>query len=266
MAYDRNPLLTDLADKFAVRDYVSGRIGSDYLAKLYLVTDDVSKITLTGIPRNFVCQANHSSGMNVIVWDGADQEVFLPKDIETYNGGNFVIHPNNLDVDDLKALCKRWMNKNFYYTPGSRPAWCYLNIQPKVIFEELLLTPHGEIPMDYKFFMFDGECELVQVDAESFTEHQRDLFKPNWEKVPATYRYPNSTLDIPKPPNLERMLEIAGVLSKGLDFERVDLYDLGDRVVFGEITHYPEAGFEELHPRAFENTVGKNWKPNYRSK
>jgi hypothetical protein len=40
------------------------------------------------------------------------------------------------------------------------------------------------------------------------------------------------------------MISIAERLSDGVDFVRVDLYDLGDRVVFGELTNYPRQGWE----------------------
>ena len=38
------------------------------------------------------------------------------------------------------------------------------------------------------------------------------------------------------------MIRIAETLGAETDFVRVDLYDLGDRVVFGELTNTPNAG------------------------
>jgi hypothetical protein len=42
-----------------------------------------------------------------------------------------------------------------------------------------------------------------------------------------TYRH---DANIPKPKNLEKMIDYARILSKGFDFVRVDLYDTGDKV------------------------------------
>ncbi|GHU68155.1 hypothetical protein FACS189413_04390 [Bacteroidia bacterium] len=38
------------------------------------------------------------------------------------------------------------------------------------------------------------------------------------------------------------MIDYARILSKGFDFVRVDLYDTGDKVYFGEMTFTPHGG------------------------
>ena len=38
------------------------------------------------------------------------------------------------------------------------------------------------------------------------------------------------------------MLQIAKNISEKFDFVRVDLYDLGDRVILGELTFTPQGG------------------------
>jgi len=45
------------------------------------------------------------------------------------------------------------------------------------------------------------------------------------------------------------MIEIAELLSKEVDFVRVDLYDLGSRIVFGELTNYPDGGMAKFKPK-----------------
>ena len=47
----------------------------------------------------------------------------------------------------------------------------------------------------------------------------------------------------PKPKALEEMIRDAAILSKGLDYARIDLYDLDGRVVFGEVTLTPMGGW-----------------------
>lgn len=49
---------------------------------------------------------------------------------------------------------------------------------------------------------------------------------------------------IPKPSNMEKMFEIAEKLSKGLPFARIDLYSVSGRTYFGEITFFPDSGFD----------------------
>ena len=62
-----------------------------------------------------------------------------------------------------------------------------------------------------------------------------------------------------KPPNLKQMLDIAGSLARGLDFIRVDLYDLGDRVAFGEMTCMPQNGCGRFTPVSWDLEFGRHW-------
>ena len=47
-----------------------------------------------------------------------------------------------------------------------------------------------------------------------------------------------------KPKNLSKMIEIAETLSKGFSFVRVDLYYSKGKIYFGELTFYPDSGFD----------------------
>ena len=47
---------------------------------------------------------------------------------------------------------------------------------------------------------------------------------------------------IPPPKNFELMKELSAKLSEGFAFVRVDLYEIEDKVYFGEMTFTPGAG------------------------
>lgn len=49
---------------------------------------------------------------------------------------------------------------------------------------------------------------------------------------------------IPKPKHIDEMFKIAKKLSKGKPFTRIDLYSTSSRVYFGEITFFPDSGFD----------------------
>ena len=57
------------------------------------------------------------------------------------------------------------------------------------------------------------------------------------------------------------MVEVAEALSKGVDFVRVDLYQVGERVVFGELTNYPAAGLQAMTPEHVFSELGRSWNP-----
>lgn len=136
-----------------------------------------------------------------------------------------------------------WLRINF----GRRKReWAYQAIQPRLIAEKLLDDGTGDLP-DYKFHCFDGEPRLIQYDVRRFTDHRRELFTPEWQKI-TDYRRLAAVGPInhkvPTPSNLGEMLSCARRLSAGFRYVRVDLYSVGGRTVFGEMTWYPGGGLE----------------------
>ncbi len=64
--YDRKPLYTILADKFAVREYVINRVGEKYLNELIGVYDNVQAIPIDSLPDEFCLKTTHGSGWNIL--------------------------------------------------------------------------------------------------------------------------------------------------------------------------------------------------------
>jgi hypothetical protein len=65
---------------------------------------------------------------------------------------------------------------------------------------------------------------------------------------------------VPRPAHLEELLDVARRLSAGFSFVRVDLYDVEGRVVFGELTFYPEAGLGVFIPPSADRELGALWR------
>ena len=78
---------------------------------------------------------------------------------------------------------------------------------------------------DPKFYFFDEEWNLLRLNVRGKEAQE------------------NFTL--PKPKCMDEMFSIAGILSKGLPFARIDLYSCNNQVYFGEITFYPDSGFDK---------------------
>ncbi len=68
--YGYYPVHTIIADKYAVREYVSDRIGDEYLVPLISVLNRASEFELNALPEAFVLKANHGSGHVRIVERG----------------------------------------------------------------------------------------------------------------------------------------------------------------------------------------------------
>jgi hypothetical protein len=90
--YDHNPLKTQLADKYLVREWIIDRIGEKYLIPLLGVWDSFDEIDFDLLPNQFVLKANHASGMNIIVTD-----------------------KSRLDMYDAKEKFDKWLKINHAY-------------------------------------------------------------------------------------------------------------------------------------------------------
>ena len=67
--HHHNPLLTTLADKYAVKDYVAKLIGEEYVVPNYGVWNAFDDIDLAALPSQFVLKATHDSGGAIIIRD-----------------------------------------------------------------------------------------------------------------------------------------------------------------------------------------------------
>lgn len=100
---------------------------------------------------------------------------------------------------------------------------------------------------DYKFTCFDGVADNVMVCTERSTGKTKFYFYDReWNLLPLNVRGKNTDpgFKLPKPACMNEMFELAGKLSKGIPFLRVDLYCINNRPYFGETTFYPDSGFD----------------------
>ncbi len=254
MAFDKSPNQTIFADKYKVRDYVSERVGSKYLSKVLHVGNPGDLIPWETLPEEFVLKCNHSSGGSVIIWRGAEKAE-LPRQLNFYNWTKYLIHPEKIDKLKIQFFFNKLLKQNYADFPGFRE-FAYLDIPPRLIVEELLLDAAGRIPDDIKFWCINGRVELIQVDISRFSNHQRQILDRNWNRITATLAYPLIEQEISVPLNLQEMIKVAELLSAEVDFLRVDLYDLGSRIVFGELTNYPGGGLEIFKPKGVGLRLG----------
>ena len=82
------------------------------------------------------------------------------------------------------------------------------------------------------------------------------FFDREWNRMDFQRHYPASGKDIPKPNNLEKMIDLAESLSEGIPFVRIDYYETEGKLYFGEITFYPGSGTEEFTPDVWDRTLG----------
>lgn len=222
-----NENLWKYADKIEVRKYIQHTIGQQYLVPLLGIYNNADEIDFENLPNQFAMKTNHGSGWNVIC----------------KNKGA-------LNIRATARMFNRWLTFNAFYLSRE---YQYKPIQPAILCEEMLQYNI----YDYKFFCFDGEPQIVQLDIDRFTNHKRAFYNMYWEKQNFSIRYKISEKHIEKPKQWEEMKSIARQLATPFRFVRVDLYIHAGHIYFGELTFFPGGGNEPFNPVEADFEFGK---------
>lgn len=221
--YDRRPEYTVLVDKYLVREYIAKELGEEYLIPLVGAWNSPDEIDFDALPDKFVLKCNHNSGVGM----------YICKD------------KSKMDVEAVKAELRRGLAQDYYLTGRE---WPYKDVPRKIICEQYMTdSPDAKDFTDYKFFCFDGKVDSVMVCLErSSGDTKFYFFDQNWELKRLNVRGKNAPegFTIPKPDCMDEMFAIAEKLSRGLPFVRVDLYQSNGQIYFGEMTFFPDSGFD----------------------
>ncbi len=230
----RTKLITQCADKFAVREYVEGKGLGFLLNDLYAAYDNADDIDFETLPSSFAMKANNASGKNIFVSDSS-----------------------KVAFEELRKKAKEWL-KIKVNSPGGE--WCYDNIPQKIVFEKLLERDKNNDLPDYKFFCFDGEpkCLYTMIDYTDNHENGKLGFYDTDFNLLPYYRadYKPITQELEKPKNFEKMVEYARILSEDFPHVRVDFYDIDGKIVFGELTFSCASGYLVFKPDEFDFIMG----------
>jgi hypothetical protein len=255
MLRDHRPLVVTFADKAAVRDHVRSEVGEQYLPKAYALLDDSAQLRTFNLPESCVIKPTHGSGAVIVVSPDAPVGATLPTPDKAWVYGH--VTKASVDSGALAAVAEAWLGEN--YGGGPNREWAYTRVPRRILIEELLVGAHGGIPEDYKFFVFHGKAQYIQVDAGRFGDRTQDFYLPSWEHLELSGGPAWAPIARPRPERLEEMIDVAERLGADTDFVRVDLYHLDDRVVVGELTNYPAAGNSPFHPESFNADFGRHW-------
>ncbi len=238
--YDRNPEYTKMVDKYEVREYIKEKIGEEYLIPLIGVYDKFDDIDFDKLPNQFVIKCNHDSGGLIICKD-----------------------KNRLDIETARKKINRSLKTNYYY---SGREWPYKNVKPRIIIEKYMEDSNKSDLIDYKLFCFNGIPKIVLVCSERFLSNNmcETWFDMNWKLIDMTESGHRVDSTISKPKQLKKMVELSKKLSKNIPFIRVDWYEIGDKLYFGELTFYPASGFEKFEPKEWNKKIGDMLSIDYR--
>jgi hypothetical protein len=182
--YYRDPLMTQCADKYAVRDYIKSKGLSHINKKLYGVFDNADEINFDDLPKAFVMKTTNGSGTNLFC-----------KDKSTF------------PIEKAKKTLTTWLARDVF---SSGREWAYKNIEPKIVVEELLEDENNPFDgiNDYKFLCFNGEPRYVVLDVDRHIAHKRNIYDMKWNFIDVTTDCPNLGDCIPKPKGFNEMAEV----------------------------------------------------------
>jgi len=211
----RNPILTQMADKYAVKRIVAKIIGEEYVVPNYGVWDSYDQIDFSNLPEQFVLKGTHDSG-------GA----FVCKDKDLFN------------FKEVGKCLTRNLKRDFYYAGRE---WPYKDIPHRIIADKFLDDHTGAELRDYKFWCFNGKPYFMYITIKGENVYE-NFYDMDFNPALINHGFPRHQPEFEKPKCFDLMKELATKLSQGLPFVRVDFFQVDNRVYFGEYTFFDWGG------------------------
>ena len=223
--HDRDPRLPRLADKVFAKEFVSRRLGPEWITPTLWRGAVLPSEPAWPFP--YVVKSRHGCGHMIVVRDRADHEAAVRRS-------------------------RQWMKRSY---GAWLDEWLYGEIGRGLLVEPYIGEPDA-LPIDYKIFVFGGQARFVQIHlGRGQGEHRWIVFDTAWRRVS-----PPSPDPDPEPPaSLAAMLKASECLATGFCFVRADFYDLAGQPRFGELTFYPGSGLEKVEPPRLDLLMGLLW-------
>lgn len=218
-----------LADKYQVREYVSAKIGQQYLIPLVCVLDKVEELAaLQSHLKDTVVKPTHGAGM-VHFFD----EV-----------------PDDEGLKQAQQLFQRWLETDYTAHAGEHH---YSMIPRRLVVEQRIVGEQTHLT-DYKFHLFrqpdNTYWYVLQMIDCRFDGDMQHRFYVN--------ALTSEELN-PLRPALQQALALSVPLMGELEYARIDWYIAQGQPWFGEITLTPAAGFSCAIGDELDQLMGQHW-------
>jgi len=238
----KHPLFSICADKIRAKEYVAEKIGQEIIIPNYYVGENIDFDTMKQIIEekgDCFLKANHNSGpVLLLTTDSTDEEIRSA--VENVQ--------QQLAVDFGELANEPW----------------YSDIKRGILVEKRLPHQEGESDIrDYKFHVFkqkDGSFKtFCAIDFDRAVNHSRSFFDKNFTWINIKSHVPSIYTAIEKPVNYEKMWHMAEILAEPFSYARVDFYNNGGHIYFGEITFAPGGGSSKFNDKDTELWFGSLW-------
>ena len=230
----KDPMMTYCVDKITFKEYVTKKVGSQYVTPLIGKYDDVFDINPSNLPDKFVIKSNCGSG---------SRSVIIVKDKKSFFE----------DQSVMKRLSD-WLipwNNVYYHTFD----WAYKDINPQILVEEVIENKGYE----YKVYVFGGGVKFLHVvnDPTKEVKPYLDFYDLDWNWISGTMFYQNFPQRVEKPKFFDEMIKVSEIIAKDFPFARVDFIESNGSLLLTEITFYPGSGLNAIMPISTDILLGR---------
>lgn len=239
--YEKDKNKTYLADKIKVKKYIEKTLPELKFAKVYQAATSFEKLNFKNLPSEFILKTNHSWKTNTIIQN-----------------------KNELTNKDFKKL-KKFYNKmlKINYAFWSYYELHYKDIKPKVYAEGLIKDIYNI--KHYEVWCINGNPEFLTykflTKNNEYYVSKQYFFDKDLKKTNFYLEYRNEE-NIEPPQLAKKAIEYAKILSKDINFVRVDLMESNNELYFCEMTFTPYCGFFEFYPQYYDLIFGMKLKVN----
>ena len=227
--YDSTPIKTLLSDKYLMRDWISEKIGEEYLVPLLGTYNEFKDIDFEKLPNKFVIKCNHGNGYYINVKE-----------------------KSQLNLTEAKIKVDKWMNENYAF--HSTLDLEYRDIKHKIIIEKYI--DNNVDLKNYEIYCFNGIPKLVMAESQKYQYPLLNLNNLNSNylsfKVKTGYKIFSS---LKKDKYIVKMVDLASILSVGFTFVKVDFYKINDKIYFNKMAFTTSSTIEDIIPKSLYRTL-----------
>lgn len=240
--YYKNPLMVQCVDKYDVREYIKSKGLEKILIPCYGVFDNPKDIDWNALPKSFVMKDTLGGGGNSVV---------IVKD------------KSKVDINQLVDIARKWINISAHVKDGGREWPYYSGKNHRIIIEKYIDADENDGGLvDYKFTCCYGKTAMIYVIADRTLGNGAELgiYDADFNRLNVNRVDERAlTREIKKPDNFIQLKGIAEDIAKNFPLVRIDLYDIKEKILFGEMTFFDGSGYMQFNPDEFDYELGEKF-------
>lgn len=189
------------------------------------------------------------------LWSGTELPAHppapLPLMVKANHGCNqYLAVRTPAEWSNARVTTRRWQSSRYGEWLDE---YAYRSARPMLLVEPFLGGEGAPLPIDYKVYVFGGRARMIQIHEDRAAFRRWTQFDRDWRIIGGI---PSSA----EPPvHMNEMFRLAEACALGLDFLRVDFYEVDGRLWFGEYCLYPASGLDPFVPDGLDFTLGRYW-------